>query len=150
VRQDDFTLAAWDTVPPANPALFRRTYNERGRESWLRCGKEDGFILDHPKLPIGFEDETRGIPAGVERGALDAGADDMYAGLFPPITSYVKFRGGLTRLEVELRAELPRLEGGTSRLFSMQSWERGKPWWSEAVRMLEGKELIQAKMVEGG
>jgi glycine cleavage system H protein len=148
IRRDDFTLAAWDLVPKGAPGLAARTYNERGRESWLRCGHEDGFFLDHAKLPSGIDDEAREIPAGLDKGPLDAGVEDMYAGLLPPITSYVKFRAGLTRLEVELRADLPRLEGGTARLFSMQTWERGKPWWSEAYRTLEERELIRAKLLD--
>ncbi len=141
-RAEDFTLAAWDLVPARNPWLARRTYNPRGRETWLRTETtaEDAFIFDHPKLPSGLDDQTREIPpAPAPEGD---GARPL-----PAIVSYVKVRGGGTRLEVELRADLPRLEGGTLRLFSLQVWEAGAPWWKEAVRTLEGKELCSAKLV---
>ena len=50
--------------------------------------------------------------------------------------------------ETEIRAEVPRLEGGeNTKLYSMHVWEIGKPWWSEAYRVLDGKELAQAKLV---
>ena len=146
-REDDFTLAAWDRVPAADRSVAFRTWNERGHDVWIRCGKEDGFILDHPTLPMGVEDDTRDVPAGMMREAVASSDDDPQKNLLPKITMYSKFRGGLTRLEAEMRADLPRLEGGTERLLSTQVWEVGKPWWSEATRMLDEKELIRAKML---
>lgn len=148
IRQEDFTLAAWDRVPLANRALAHRTYNERGRDVFLRTGLEDGFFLDHPAIPAGEDDETREVPAGMSREPVIAGTEDLNAGLLPPVTLYSKVRGGGTRLEVEMRADLPRLEGGTARLLSTQTWKSGAPWWTEASRTLEGKELLAAKLVE--
>ena len=133
-REEDFTLAAIDEIAESTSGLALRRFNDRGRDLWLRVGPEDGFIVDHPRLPVGVEDETRNVPAG-------AGKD------LPAVLQFCAFRGGLTRLEVTIRAEVPRLEGGTARLLSTQVWEAGLPWWREAERSLDGKELVRGTLV---
>lgn len=148
-RKDDFTLAAIDLPAATGGGPAKRVMNPRGRDLWLRCGREDGLILDHPKLPIGITDEVRDLPGDTERKAvLSSKADeDLRAGLVPPVVSYVRFRGGLSRLELELKADLPKLEGGFERLECTQIWERGRPFWSEASRALDGRELVRAKLI---
>jgi glycine cleavage system H protein len=129
-RRDDFTLAAWDLVPLRNPRLARRTRNPRGREAWVRTDPEDGVILDHPRLPVGSSDESREIDPGAEGPGTAA------------LVAYAKFRGGGTRLETELRAEIP-----AGKLVSTQVWEAGAPFWVEAARTIDGKEAIAARLV---
>ncbi|HVY61677.1 MAG TPA: hypothetical protein VHF22_08490, partial [Planctomycetota bacterium] len=65
------------------------------------------------------------------------------------LSHYVKFRGGLTRIEAEMRADVPREDGrGTERLLSTIVFERGQPWWSEAARMIGETELDRAKLLK--
>jgi glycine cleavage system H protein len=136
-RVDDHTLAAWDEVPLADPLAARRRYNPRGHEAWLMIAEpEDGFLLDTPKMPVTLDDEARDIPKGATK--------ELFA-----LSHYVKFRGGLTRVEAELRADVPREDGrGTERLLSTIIYERGLPWYSEAARMIGETELVRAKLVK--
>ncbi len=137
-RVDDFTLAAWDEVPADDPRAFKRHYNPRGREAWLitATAPGDGFVIDHPRFPVSLDDEARDIPEGPDRKAL------------PEVSHYVKFRGGLTKIEAEMKTDVEREDGrGTERLVSAIVFERGEPWWVEATRQLGGNVLVQAKLV---
>jgi len=137
-RVADWTLAAWDVSPADDPQAIVRSYNPRGRECWLSLGEaEDGFVCDHPRLTVGMEDEARDLPKGATKAE-------------PETSHYVKFRGGQTRIEAELRADIPREDGrGFERLMSLFVIERGAPWWREATRLLGTKELVKATLVEG-
>ena len=136
-RVGDHTLAAWDEVAASDPLLVKRSYNARGREAWLQIADQpDGFILDHPKLPVALDDEARDIPKGAKKEEF-------------PISHYVKFRGGLTRVEAEMRADVPREDGrGTERLLSTIVYEKNTPWFTEAARMSGETELARAKLVK--
>jgi len=136
-RVADHSLAALDEVSTKDPLSARRRLNPRGREAWLEIAEaQDGFIADHPLFPATLDDEARDIGAGARESV-------------PAISHYVKFRGGLTRLEAEMRADV-RPEGGAGhgRLLTAFVFERGAPWWSEASRILDGKELARAKLLE--
>jgi glycine cleavage system H protein len=136
-RVADWTLAAWDEAPAHDPEAYVRRYNPRGRECWLSLGDpEDGWVFDHPRLPVSLEDEARDLPKGATKEE-------------PAISHYVKFRGGLSRIEAEMRADIPREDGrGTERLLSLAVLERGAPWWRETARLLGEKELVKSKLVE--
>jgi glycine cleavage system H protein len=125
-RKDDFTLAAVDEVAVHDPSVFSRTYNDRGRDAFVRIGIADPIVLDHPKMPASCDDEARDVEVEDEA----------------PVKQIVRFRAASTRMEVELRAE----ELG-QKLVSRQVWERGLPWWSEAVRERDGVELLRATLV---
>ncbi len=130
-RKDDLTLVAVDDVSTIDPALFARSENRRGREAFLlerAAGAGDEIIVDHPRMPAGCDDEARDVAVGHE----------------PPITQIVRFRAGASRMEVELRAEV-----GGERLVSVQTWERGRPWWKDAARVRGGEETVRAELVQG-
>lgn len=130
-RKDDFTLAAVDDVSTIDPRLFARTENRRGHEPFLlerAAGAGDEIIVDHPRMPVGCDDDSRDIAVGRE----------------PPIAQVVRFRAGGARLEVELRGET-----GGEKLVSVQTWERGLPWWRDAARVRGAEEVVRAELVRG-
>lgn len=132
-RIEDHTLVAWDEVSTGDPLATRRHFNVRRGECWIELeDAADGFILDHPKFPVSLDDEARDIPEG------PAGA-----GKEPGISHYVKFRGGLTRVEAEMRVDI-----GTRRLLSSLVYQRGAPWWKEAARTIGSETLVRARLVD--
>ena len=56
----------------------------------------------------------------------------------------MRFRGGGARMEVELRGEI-----AGEKLVSVQTWERGLPWWKDAARERGGEETLRAELVRG-
>jgi glycine cleavage system H protein len=135
-RVEDHTLAAWDEVAAGDALEVVRRWNPRGREAWLFLDEQpDGFILDAPKLPTSLDDEARDIEKG--------DGPELFA-----ISHYVKFRGGLTRVEAEMRADVAREDGrGTARLLSSQIIEKNQPWFTEATRMVGETEIVRARLI---
>jgi glycine cleavage system H protein len=125
-RTADFTLAAVDDIPTHDVSAFSRRPNAWGNEPFVQLGPADLLIVDHPRMPCGCADDTRHVRVAGE----------------PALTQLVRFRAGATRMEVELVAE----ELG-ERLVSRQVWERGLPWWTEAVRERGGVEVVRAALV---
>ena len=137
LRVSDWTLAAYDEAPVDDPDAYVRRYNPRGSECWLSLSEApDGFVCDHPRLPVSLEDEARDLPKGATKDQ-------------PETSHYVKFRGGLARIEAEMRADIPRDDGrGTEKMLSLFVLERGLPWWTEATRLMGTKELVKAMLVK--
>ncbi len=129
-RTDDFTLAAYDEVLVFDAQSRVRTRNEWGRDGFVKLGRRgDEMIVDHPKMPITCQDETRRSGGGGQ----------------PEVAHAIRFRANNTRMECEMKGGGP--EGSHDAVSSFQVWERGLPWWSEAIRMKGGREEIRARIV---
>ncbi|MFC1705682.1 hypothetical protein ACFL59_02535, partial [Planctomycetota bacterium] len=131
-RLSSYTLVAWDVIPQDRPSLFKRHWNERGEAAFLYTGRDDRFFYDHPWIPPGRHDLTRELKATAS---------------LPALTDHYRFRGGGSRCEAEFRADVRNEYGALERLFSQQIWEAGRPYWTEAVRMLADRVLIKARLI---